>query len=116
MWTKILGYFGRLEKSKRWLQHDSGAPVIDYKEDSLAPLKNKEIEILSDYTKNPGPSFWNLFPNMDMPKKPSTSVNANELEFLLEKNKAKLLTHQLERGKKCVKNLRGQAHAKCNHL
>ena len=46
-------------------------------------LKFPDIPVLSDYSKNPGDKFWKSFPSKDLPDKPQTKIDIEELEKMV---------------------------------
>ena len=79
--------------------------ITSVEETPLGTLKNKEIPLLTDYTKVPKKEFWDKFPKKELPKNPETGIDIKELEKIYFENKAKLTECQKLRAEKAILNL-----------
>jgi hypothetical protein len=74
-------------------------------------LKWKNIPILEDYRKIPGPSFWEKFPKKDLPVIPETKIDTGKMEGKVSDLSEKLSTFQFERAKRAINFLKYGAPA-----
>jgi hypothetical protein len=65
-----------------------------------------EILILEKYGGNGSVEFWRNFPTNMIPDFPSTQVNIVELAKLVEENKPKLLSSEINRAARCLDYLK----------
>jgi len=97
-WARVknwMSYRGKIFSSPKKM------PIID--------LKNKEIDILKDYSIDPPKEFWNKFPKSELPLLAKSRVIVRDLENMLLTRKDRLSTSSYLRGLKTVENLKNGA-------
>jgi hypothetical protein len=94
-----------------WLNFNSPVRVPDESLSGPAELKWKDIPILEDYRKVPGPSFWEKFPKRDLPVVPETKIDTGKLEGKVSELSEKLSTFQFERARRAINFLKYGAPA-----
>ena len=73
--------------------------------------KNTEIPVLENYRVAPDEKFWDTFPKLELPGKPSTRVNTKNLRRLIEENKSKMSEAEFNRASKVMEDLNMGADA-----
>ena len=68
----------------------------------MPPLKNPEIPVLSDYNQPANKSFWEKFPRKELPSKPTTKVDFELLDNIIDNKTNFLTTSVWARAKKAV--------------
>jgi len=71
--------------------------------------KNKQLPKLESYTQNPGDNFWKIFPKRELPDKPSTTINIENLEILVRKYSEKMTATERNRAWKVIQDLKNGA-------
>ena len=94
-----------------WLNFNSPVRVPEESLSGPAELKWKNIPILEDYRKIPGPSFWEKFPKKDLPVIPETKIDTGKMEGKVSDLSEKLSTFQFERAKRAINFLKYGAPA-----
>ena len=85
---------------------DNTVPVPEEPSTILPPRKHPNIPLLSSYKCPPAPSFWEHFPQCDLPKTPQSQVQPLVLESYLHQVEDKLTVHQTVRAKLACSEIR----------
>ena len=80
------------------------------------PLKNVEVPILEDYSKNPNEEFWKHFPKVDIPDsmEGETPIDVAKFEKLYLSVKEKLTDYEIDLIEKVIYDLKMGADAFIN--
>ena len=89
-----------------WVRGDNRVPVPEEPSTILPPRKHPNIPLLSSYKFPPTPSFWEHFPQCDLPKTPQSQVQPLVLESYLHQVEDKLTVHQTVRAKLACSEIR----------
>ena len=94
------------EKVEGWLMPDTKIEHPGKEREVMDCKKNLEIPKLRSYETGADEVFWNKFPRKELPKKPKTRINVNNLQKLVNLHSKSLTKTELKRAERVIKDLR----------
>ena len=95
----------------RWLDTSIRPPYPAQKGEKMLKKELADIPTLDNYSKPPDESFWSSFPTRQLPKKPETVINVDNLEIAINEAAGVMTKSELRRARRVVYDLKNGADA-----